>query len=263
MATPPGYVLVKRDEFENKSQSEKKAESQPNVLKHVLEEKKKVSLRPAILVRTKARKGSRGAPGLQTKGLPRLPPATDATISYRKVYRFVSQDQSPTQKTLTVGNMMLAFGSVATTTTQLSSIISSFKIHSMTLWPALTVGTASFEANFEWVDAATTGQHQRDVRFSDRLPAGTTQDRPMRFVPPSGSEASFWQDGQGTLTTLAAIAAPPGSILDVDVTCTIANSGTSVQQTGYTAATVGLVYYPALDGRATNDWPSDGRPNLI
>ncbi len=85
----------------------------------------------------------------------------------------------------------------------------------------------------------------------------------MRFIPPSGSEASFWQDGQGSGTTLAALAAPPGSVLDIDVTCTMANSGTTVQLSGFSGATVGSVYYPALDGRSTNDWPADGRPNII
>ncbi len=76
-----------------------------------------------------------------------------------------------------------------------------------------------------------------------------------------GSEAAFWQDGQGTASSLFALLGSAGCICDIDATVTMQNTGTNVQQTGFTSLTVGVVYYPAIDGRATNRWAPVGRTN--
>jgi hypothetical protein len=154
---------------------------------------------------------------------------------------------------------MLAFGSMATATDQISSIFSSFKIHSVTIYPAASAANVYLE----WVEAATVGLHTKDERKMRPMPNGITISAPMRYVPPKGSDASFWQDGQGTANSLFVLLGSIGCIMDIDATVTMQNTGTNVQQTGFTSLTVGSVYYPAIDGRATNRWPPIGRQNAV
>jgi hypothetical protein len=191
-------------------------------------------------------------------GIASLPPELDATVSFSKKYRYIAQDASATAKTVTVGTILVSMGSMAITTTQVSSLCSSFRIKKITMYPALGTGVTPL---LEWVDAATTGLNVKDEKVGRSIPAGVTVEAPITIRPPKNSEISWWWDAQATGVTLFVLSAPVGTILDLDVEATIVNSGTNVQETSYTSLTVGAIYYPALEGRSTNDWAPVGRTN--
>lgn len=185
-----------------------------------------------------------------------LPPTLDATVTFRKVFRYVAQGSSASGASCTVGQMLESFGSVATATTQITSITSAFKLHSLTFYPA-----ASGVCGVEWVDAATTGLNQKDSYKNAPVPTGITVSHPVRFTPPKDSQVSWWWDGQASGVTLLALYATVGCYLDVDVSVCISNRQVNVQETGFTGLTVGAVYYPSLDGRSTNKFAPFGRTN--
>lgn len=187
-----------------------------------------------------------------------LPPELDATVSFKKVYRYISQDASATQKTLTVGTIMMSLGAMANTTTQVSSFCSSFRLIRFTLYPPSGTGT---NIQFEWVEATTTGLNVRDEKRNKIIPTGITVESPMTVRPPKNTSVSWWWDGQASSVTLAALSAPVGTILDMEVEATLTNAGTNLQESSYTGLVIGGVYYPPLDGRTTNDWAPVGRPN--
>ncbi len=258
MATPPGYILIKKSEHSVPSTpslsavaASRKSELKVEVHDSEHDAKKTifVSNDPPDLSSLK---------GWNAKGslVVGLPPQLDATQGFRKRFRYIAQGTSGTNQSLvTVGTLMLSMGSMAIATDQLSSIISSFKLHSVTIYPA----SGAANTYLEWVEAATVGQHVKDERKLRPVPTGITVSGPIRYVPPKDSESSFWQDGQGTASSLFALLATAGSIIDVDCTVTMQNTGTNVQQTGFTSLTVGVVYYPPLDGRATNRIAAVGR----
>lgn len=203
----------------------------------------------------------RPARGRRMRQIASLPPMIDATITFRKVYRFVAQDLSATQKTVTTGSLLLSLGAMATATTGISSLCSSFKIHKITMYPP--AGGLCF---VEWVESSVNPRN-KDSRMGQIVPTGITIEKPLTFVPPAGSEAALWQSGSTYDATapgsvsLFAISSTVGAVVDLDVSCTLSNVGSNYQDTGYSSLTVGAVYYPALDGRSTNDFAPVGRPN--
>jgi hypothetical protein len=250
MTTLKGYILIKAPELKElnvDSTSSKESKNQQVV------ESKVIMAEPpsdnAALLQMKGKSAS----GTSIRG---LPPQLDATQGFRKKFRYIFQGTSGTNQSLvTVGTAMMSFGCMAISTSQVSSIISSFKLHSITIYPA----AGASNTYLEWVDAVTTGEHMKDSRKMRPVPTGITISEPIRYVPPSGSEASFWQDALGTANSLFAVLGTAGSIMDVDATVTILNTGNNVQQTGFTSLTTGFVYYPAIDGRVTNRIAAVGR----
>lgn len=187
-----------------------------------------------------------------------IPPELDATVSFTKTYRFVGQDLVGTQRTVTVSSLMQALGCVAITTTQLTTMCSSFRIKKVTIYPAANSATLTL---FEWVEASSTGLNVRDERKNRPLPLGVTVGDVLVIRPPGKSQMSWWWDGSAASVALFALSAPVGSVLDLQVEATINNTGTQIQDNTYTGLTVGLTYYPALEGRSTNDWAPVGRLN--
>ena len=185
-----------------------------------------------------------------------LPPTLDATVTFRKVFRYVAQGSSASGSSCNVGQMLESFGSVATATNQITSITSAFKLHSLTFYPA-----ASGVCGVEWIDAATTGYNQKDSYKNAPVPTGITVSHPVRFTPPKESQVSWWWDGQASGVTLLALYATVGCYLDIDVSVCISNRQVNVQETGFTGLTVGSVYYPSIDGRANNKFAPFGRTN--
>jgi len=262
MATPNGYILIKRSELSvpqtpsfNAVAASKEKELKVEVPEIEHEERKTIVLSAVPNLLTGSRSVGRG--NMLTVG---LPPSLDATQGFRKNFRYIAQGTSATNLSLvSVGTALISFGSMAIATDQVSSIISSFKIHSVTIYPA----SGATNTYLEWTDAATVGQHVKDERKLRPVPTGITVSAPIRYYPAKESESAFWQNGAGTATGLFAVLATAGSVIDVDATVTLLNSGLNVQQTGFTSLTVGLVYYPPLDGRATNRLAPVGRTTAV
>jgi len=242
MATPNGYILIKKSELTD-SESAKAAP--------------KVEDRP--LSEYKERKLSNLLTGLSLNALGRkvssLPPALNSTPMYRHTFRYVAQDASATVKVLDPANMLLSFGSLAISSTGMYSVHSAFKIHKITIWPAVSGSGA-----VQW-DSYTTNTHNPDIVKVRPMPTGVTVTGGSVYVPPKESEASWWWSGQGSAEFVCAISATVGSVVDVDVTVCMQDVGTNITGTGFTSLVTGIMYYPALDGRSTNDFAPFGRTN--
>ncbi len=257
MSTPNGYILVKSSEFVPPTPSVRVSAPAKESKEQI--EDSKDERRPIQYSGLNLQMGSRRLAIGKSLSI-ELPPQLDATQGFRKRFRYIAQGTSGTNQSLvTVGTAMLSFGSMATTTGELSSIISSFKIHSITIYPA----SGAANTYLEWVDSTGYGEHMKDERKLRPVPTGITVSSPIQYKPPSGSDAAWWQDSLGTSRSLFAILATAGCIIDVDASVTMLNVGTNVQQTGFTSLTVGLVYYPPLDGRATNRIAPVGRTSAV
>jgi hypothetical protein len=198
-----------------------------------------IGLKAGSKKRVKARRGGSS-----------LPPSINVVPTFRHVYRYIAQDASATVKTVTIAKLVQSFGSVAIATTQLGSVITSFKLRRITIYPSSATGGSI--PYVEWSEASSA--FTKDERKNVSVPSGITVERPLRVSPPKGTLASFWLSSLSPTAEVFNIAATVGSIVDVDVMCTLAVAGTQYQETGYSGLTVGQMYYPSLDGRATNDF---------
>ncbi len=238
MATPKGFVLVKLDDIK----SEKKADSRElksAEVASVADESKNLEVVP--LLRQSGGRYTTGI-GKETKG---LPPPYEATVSVRRCFRYSSGASAAGSVDTT--QILLSLGCMATTTTKVYSLYSSFRIIKMVVWcPA--PGTSLGNVSLRWVDTNdSVGALGRDSRVEFTLPKGITQTGAITFRPPKGSDASFWHNGQ-VLRSLFAFAISEGAILDLHVEATLANEMTNVFQSGLTGLSEGVVYGAPLDG---------------
>ncbi len=182
------------------------------------------------------------------KGGSSLPP----TLCYNPVvthtFRFQAGSAS-SNVAITCAEILQACGMIASAANTLRPIASSFKVHSVTLWPALS--TSSVDAvSFEW---AAAQQLAKDEVKGLILPEGQTLTKPLRFLPPPDSYAHFWQ--QSSSTNFMFITAPSGTVLDLHLSFTFAAAfGAPAAVTTAGAVVVGVLYYGYLDGVTTHIW---------
>lgn len=254
MATPPGYILIKRSELV--PQTPRPVAETKELKVEVPDENQKQQLessKPLASRRSRLAKPSRGR---QSSG---LPPEINATITKRMIYRYIAQDASATAKTVTSDTMLLSFGGMAITTTTLQSMISSFKLHRVTVYPGSESASVTPSCNLYWYEGSSV-YNVKDESKTRPFPKGMTKPGAVVYVPPKDSEVSWWQSGQSA-RSMFELSASVGSVVDVDVTITILNVGTNIFSSSFSGLTAGITYYPALDGRATNDFAPVGRSN--
>lgn len=176
-----------------------------------------------------------------------LPPEIDLTVSNRHRFRFQAGANSVVNS-VSYANLC-NFLQVGTGAHLLQGIISTVKLHSVTIWPALSTSTTDTVA-LEW---SAAGEFFKDELKNRTLPEGQTQTGAVRFVPPATSVAGFWSSSSNNI--LFYITAPSGSVLDVDLSFTLAGAyapPTAITVVG--AVTVGNFYYGYLDGITTHIW---------
>jgi hypothetical protein len=152
-------------------------------------------------------------------------------------------------------------GAVATGSTTLAPFCGSYRINSITVWPA-----AGGTAGITWYGNGTAEQAlSRDDAISEDIPTGiTVEPRPLCFRPPAGSFQSMWQSPvvNGT-DNLFQYYGTLGSVWDLNVTYTTV---AYVQQNSVTVtgpATSGTVYYLALDGASLHNLVPQGLPTIF
>lgn len=247
MATPHGYILVKQDEHKPLPTPSERLGKLRVVDPLASKDESKQDALGLIQ--------AGGALGAKSGKTPSLPPALDSSIRFRHKYRYVAQDASASVKTVTVGHILQSFGSMATSANDVHTLASAFKIHSITIYPS-----PNGVPYVSW-DTYSGVAHNPDSLITKPIPFNITTGGGHRFIPPANSQVSWWQSGQNTSDSMFNIAAPVGSIVDVDASVCIQNVGTNGSNGAYSGLTPGLVYYPALDGRSTNDFAPVGRTN--
>lgn len=181
------------------------------------------------------------------KGGMSLPPEIDLTVAGRHRFRFQAGAASVINS-VSYANLcnMLQVGTGAHL---LQGIISSVRLRSVTIWPALSTSTTDTVA-LEW---SAAGEFFKDELKNRTLPEGQTQTGAVRFTPPKKSVASFWSTTSNNI--LFYITAPSGSVCDVEVDFTLAGAyapPTAVTVVG--SVTIGNFYYGYLDGITTHIW---------
>jgi len=191
-----------------------------------------------------------------SKDIPQLP----AVPTYRRIYRFqgtATLSSGSFSVTLTSANILAALGCVATSTTSATSFFESFRIRGMRVWAigyyssgglGGVVSTVNLSYFNEGSASGPTNLGATDTSISTTVPAA------INFPPPPMSLASFWVQGNGSLTlgSLNVTSSQAGSmqiVADLDVECNLSTNTTSALDVVTTSGlTSGDTYYFPLDG---------------
>lgn len=142
-------------------------------------------------------------------------------------------------------------GALATTTTSVRPIASNMKIHSIEMWATPDTSADAIETiALEWTPFGTLGAsnlEKSDTSISNARPAH------IFTRPPRGSSAEFWFDDLVDVTLLL-ITGPKSTVIDVNVSYVL-NDSSPTSAISCTAATVGRLYFQAMDGTTNNLLP--------
>ncbi len=171
------------------------------------------------------------------------PPQIRANVELTHRYRFTSS--SGTAKTITDSLLMGAAGALATSTTVGAPLYQAVKLKRVSIWTPPASQGAAASCSILWapgnIVSGGRGTEVSDTTVSVAEPAHVTS------VPPRGSVASFWQNGN-TGQALMQLVAPSGSIIDVELQLVLADGAASLATPlVLVGATAGAVYYGALD----------------
>jgi len=176
------------------------------------------------------------------------PPQIESNILVSHKYRFVSTSGTVTQ--LTPTSLLCAAGSVGTVVnTTVTSFFGSVKINRVEIWSPPASQGAAVTCSVEWAGSVAPFIADREV--SDTT-VSVARPAHLSTRPPRLSLASFWQTAAAT--TICAVTAPVGSIIDVHLSLTLYDDNGNVPQATSVVATavLGTVYYLSLDPNANH-----------
>jgi len=182
-----------------------------------------------------------------------LPPKINASVTVNHVFRFKSTVS--TTVTVSVADLALICGGVATSGTSFTGWCSSFRVKSFKIWPA--EGTVDVNAGVEWVGAVQ--QIGRDILEEEVLPNGITVTKCLTSRPPAKCSAADWTLLSSPTNVMALVTTASGSIIDVSLEFTLVNifNGPSFTGAGFTA---GAIYYGCLDQQGAAAYLPIGLP---
>lgn len=180
-------------------------------------------------------KGKSGRGPRQNKA---QPPSISTNIVYRHVFRFLST--TGTAKTISGVDLIGCTGVVNTAANTVTQISNSIKLHSVKVWTPPASQGASATCSLEWNSSLFNPTTEvSDSTMSTAIPAH------IATSPPSGSEAAFWMSG--ATENVFTLVAPTGSIIDIDLSVVLVDTGAAgVVETTAAAGTLGEMYYLGL-----------------
>jgi hypothetical protein len=185
-----------------------------------------------------ARRGKSG------KGqVPRLPPQLNGTPICDHVFRFINSARG--QKNISYNNLAGVCGAVGTiVNSKVQPIASSLKVKKITVWPG---GDSTQQtAEILWNSPITTVE--KDNTTVTSMPLNITVSAPFVSRPPKGTFARDWVNVNTNGSAFPfGINCPIGSVIDVHLVFTLANSYSVPSNTTVAAAALGGFYYLALD----------------
>ncbi len=172
------------------------------------------------------------------------PPQIPSNLRYKHHFRYRATAAGDIQPTNT--QALASFGSMCTVVNStLQSIHSSFKISKIQCWfVAATAGTP-VTCSVEWIGQ----QNYPSVEMSETSVSPSVYSC-LTTRPPPNSLASFWQLPSNTIT-IGRIIFPAGALLDIWVELIVRDDETAAATT-VGSATLGSMYWPALDGAVSN-----------
>lgn len=206
--------------------------------------------------KSKKIKKKKGASGALTQ-----PPEFRPTVFVRHTYRF-NATAAVANKNISVGSLLEAAGMISTlvagTTGQ--SISGSVQLHRISMWaPAPAAGSTDVDVNW----SGTLANSMDDEKMSSTV--GSAGASYYTSVPRPKTLATFgWNNNGGSgATVLCTLSCPINTIIDVDMTTTLANNiaGPAVALTG--PFTSGNMAYGYLDGAASHQLQPLGLPGIF
>jgi hypothetical protein len=174
-----------------------------------------------------------------------MPPTIDTVSQGHSVLRFTATSAAAAVS-VSIGNILASIGGIGTiANSTIESVASSFRVHSVTIWPASVTAGASQNAEVVWTNS---GNYTKDESKSTAVPSGITMADVVVNRPPPSSLAAVWQVSLAASTAMFLVTCPAGSIIDLDVSWTLSNNFAGFTQAGYAAVTLGSFYYARLDG---------------
>jgi len=172
------------------------------------------------------------------------PPSISSNIQMSHRYRFTSTSATPTN--ITVIGLLGAAGTMCTVANSLTStLFESVRVKRVAMWSPPAAQGSSVTCSIEWFGGVNSNNKEvSDTSVSVATPAHVTSS------PPQQSIASFWNKPQ--VLNLFLLTAPVGTIIDVDLDLIFSDDETTPQTYAVAAATLGTVYYLALDNVATH-----------
>jgi len=165
---------------------------------------------------------------------------SNVQLSHR--YRFTSTSGSTTA--IVSGDLLGAAGGMCTVTnSHVTSIFQSLRVKEIEIWsPPASQGSATTCS----VEFTGSGVNSSNLEYSDTS-VSVSQPAHIRCRPPRNSLASFWTNFQSSTTGLFTIIAPTGSIIDLTLDLIFRDDNVSGEVVTVATATLGLVYYLAMD----------------
>jgi hypothetical protein len=188
-----------------------------------------------------------------------LPPQMDITPNARHVYRFVCGNVASV--TCTNQDILGAIGGICTVANSTVRLwATSFKLHSIKMWPSANTSTTPTYADVYW-GAGAYGS--KDSEFLKAVPGGVTVTGLVTFTPPKGCFAANWISNtiSGNYVIMG-LQCTVGSIVDVDLSFTLANQ-VAPANASISTGTLGAIYYLALDGSTTHQYTAYGLPGTF
>lgn len=195
------------------------------------------------------------------KRVPQKPPAFCANVRYSHKFYFRTTS-AISAKNIRVAELIAIAGMVGTVTnSSCSTICSSMKLNSVTVWPAAGSVTNNPEVAFA---AANNFSTMPEVSIERAIPSGVTTGGGIKFVVPEASLASFWLNAGALNTEIFTLYdIPSGSVVCVSGSWAMRDSQAGITMTGFTTSSVGGFYYAYLDGTTDHKCLPVGLPNTF
>jgi hypothetical protein len=188
-----------------------------------------------------------------------LPPQMDITPNCRHTYRFVCNNVASV--TCTNQDILGAIGGICTVgNSKVRAWASSFKLHSLKMWPSANTTTTPTYADCFW-GAGAYGS--KDAEFLKAVPGGCTVTGQVTFKPPKGCFAENWISNtiSGNYVIMG-LQCSIGTIVDVDLSFTLTNQ-VPPANSSISTGTLGNIYYLCLDGSSTHQYTAYGLPGTF
>ncbi len=172
-----------------------------------------------------------------------LPPLR-ARPMVNQTYRFAA-DAALSNVDITEKDLLASMGAVCTVANStLRSLFYSVRLHSVEIWCATTSSGVISSLTLEWgsdAPVANTNMLVSDASISNTYPCH------LFCRPPTGSFASMWMDATNDNIVFTLNSDSP-VIIDVNMTGILLDGTSSSATVTVGTASLGVVYYPPLDG---------------
>jgi hypothetical protein len=171
------------------------------------------------------------------------PPQMESNLRLNHKFRFQAST-AESNFAITDSTIIGALGGICTVANSTVTVLAqSFRIKSLEMWaPPASQGSAA-TVSVEWFGF----NNSPNIEHTDTT-LSVAKNAHVKSAPPSSSLAAFWQKGTGS--TLFVLNFGANTIIDLVVEIMVADQETALETVAVTSATLGHIYFLALDQQA-------------